>query len=96
MLNFHPKLVYLVLFCNGVRNNKELFFSHSFFAFSSVSQSCPTLCDPMNCRTPGLPFHHQLPEFTQTQVHRVGDGQGGLAFCGTWDHKELDNTERLN
>ena len=41
--------------------------------FSSATQSCPTLCDPMNGSTPGLPVHHQLPEFTQTQVHRVGD-----------------------
>ena len=41
--------------------------------FSSVAQSCPTLCDPMDCSTPGLPVHHQLPEFTQTHVHRVGD-----------------------
>ena len=41
--------------------------------FSSVTQSCPTLCDPMNRRMPGLPVHHQLPEFTQTQVHRVSD-----------------------
>ena len=41
--------------------------------FSSVSQSCLTLCDPMNCSTPGLPVHHHLPEFTQTYVHRVGD-----------------------
>ena len=41
--------------------------------FSSVAQSCPTLCDPMNCRTPGLPVLHQLPEFTQTHVHRVGN-----------------------
>ena len=41
--------------------------------FSSVAQSCPTLCDPMNCSTPGLPVHHQLPESTQTHVHRVGD-----------------------
>ena len=41
--------------------------------FSSVAQSCPTLCDPMNCSTPGLPVHHQLPEFTQTHVHWVGD-----------------------
>ena len=39
----------------------------------SVAQSCPTLCDPMNCSTPGLPVHHQLPEFTQTHVHRVSD-----------------------
>ena len=41
--------------------------------FSSVAQSCPTLCDPMNHSTPGLPVHHKLPEFTQTHVHRVGD-----------------------
>ena len=41
--------------------------------FSSVTQSCLTLCDPMNRSTPDLPVHHQLPEFTQTQVHRVGD-----------------------
>ena len=41
--------------------------------FSSVTQSRPTLCDPMNCSTPGHPVHHQLPEFTQTHVHRVGD-----------------------
>ena len=41
--------------------------------FNSVAQSCPTLCDPMNCSTPGLPVPHQLPEFTQTHVHRVGD-----------------------
>ena len=38
--------------------------------FSSVTQSCPTLCDPMNCSMPGLLVHHQLPEFTQTHVHR--------------------------
>ena len=41
--------------------------------FSSVAQSCLTLCNPMNCNTPGLPVHHQLPKFTQTHVHRVGD-----------------------
>ena len=41
--------------------------------FSSVAQSCPALCDPMNCSTPGLPVHHQLPESTQTHVHCVSD-----------------------
>ena len=41
--------------------------------FRSVAWSCTTLCDPMNHSTPGLPVHHQLPEFTQTHVHRVGD-----------------------
>ena len=43
------------------------------FQFSSVSQSCPTVCDPMNHSTPGLPVHHQLLEFTQTDVHQVSD-----------------------
>ena len=41
--------------------------------FSLVTKSCPTLRDPMNCSIPGLPVHHQLPEFTQTHVHRVTD-----------------------
>ena len=41
--------------------------------FSSVTQSCPTLCDPMNHSMPGLPVHQQLPEFTQTHVHWVGN-----------------------
>ena len=46
---------------------------HGYLQFSSVTQSCPTLCNPMNRSTPGLPVHHQLPEFTQTYIHRVGD-----------------------
>ena len=46
---------------------------HGFCQFSSVAQSCPTFCNPMNCSTPGLPVHHQLPEFTQTHIHRVSD-----------------------
>ena len=41
--------------------------------FSLVAQSCPTLCDPMNCSTPGLPVHHQFLELTQTHVHQVSD-----------------------
>ena len=45
----------------------------SLVQLSSVAQSCPTLCDPMNCSTPGLPVHHQPPEFTQTHVHQAGD-----------------------
>ena len=49
--------------------------------FSSVAQSCPTLCNPMNCSTPGLPVHHQVPEFTQTHVHRVGDASSHLILC---------------
>ena len=50
----------------------SILFSSSL-QFSSVAQSCPNLCDPMNCSKPGLPVHHQLPEFTQTHVHRVSD-----------------------
>ena len=53
--------------------NKEELKSLLKVQFSAVAQSCPTLCDPMNRSTPGLPVHHQLPEFTQTHVHRVGD-----------------------
>ena len=47
-------------------------FVFFFTSFSSVAQSCPTLCDPMNRSTRGFLVHHQLPEFTQTHVHRVG------------------------
>ena len=43
------------------------------YTFNSVTQSCSTLCDPMDCSMPGLPVHHQLPEFAQTHVHRVGN-----------------------
>ena len=46
---------------------------HPSGQFSSVTQSCLTLCNPMNQSTPGLPVHHQLPEFTETHVHLVGD-----------------------
>ena len=49
--------------------------------FSSVAQSCPTLCNPKNCSTPGLPVHHQLPEFTQTHVHRVVMPSSHLILC---------------
>ena len=49
--------------------------------FSSVAQSCPTLCDPRNCSMPGLIVHHQLPEFAQTQVHWVSDGINHLILC---------------
>ena len=49
------------------------FAPESIHQIRSVTQSCPTLCDPMNCSTPGLPVHHQLPEFIQTHVHWVSD-----------------------
>ena len=55
---------------------QQILISYLFYTsvqFSSVTQSRPTLCDPMDCSTPGLPVHHQLPESTQTHVHWVGD-----------------------
>ena len=58
---------------HGVFTECLQFSGMSSFQFSSVSQSRPTHCNPMNCSTPGLPVHHQLPEFTQTHVHRVSD-----------------------
>ena len=53
--------------------SKELDMVQQSVLFSSVVQSCLTPCNPMNCSTPGHPVHHQLPESTQTHVHRVGD-----------------------
>ena len=50
----------------------ELIFVYGV-QFSSVTHSCPTLCGPMDCSTPGLAAHHQLPEFPKTHVHKVGD-----------------------
>ena len=56
-----------------ISNWKKFNLSRHQFNLSSVAQLCPPLCNPMNRSTPGLPVYHQLPEFTQTQVHRVRD-----------------------
>ena len=59
-----------------VRFLRKFYFEridYSLQSVSSITQSCPTLCDPMECSTPGLPVHHQLLELTQTHVHRVDD-----------------------
>ena len=64
------KLKFLV---HSSNSSKKKWPKSHILQFSSVSQSCPTLCDPMNRSTPGLPVHHHLPEFTQTHVHRVSD-----------------------
>ena len=53
----------------------------SSLQFSSVAQLCPTLCDPINRSTPGLPVHHQILEFTQTHVHQVGDAIQPSHLC---------------
>ena len=52
---------------------KSFNVTNTVTSISSIARSCPTLCNPMNRSTTGLPVHHQLPEFTQTHVHRVGD-----------------------
>ena len=70
----------LIILC-GVRECSNFILLHEtvqfskdqLLKFSSVTQSCPTLCDCMNCSMPSLPVHHQLPEFTQTHVDRVSD-----------------------
>ena len=59
-----PSSHHLPFLCSSIQQSVQ---------FSSVTQSCLTVCDPMNRSTPGLPVHHQLLEFTQTHVHRVGD-----------------------
>ena len=60
--------LFLFIFIKGYRS-----YARRFVQFSSVAQLCLTLCHPIDCSTPGFPVHHQLPEFTQTQVHLVSD-----------------------
>ena len=63
-----------ILFSLGLKESRERpKMNGLYIQFSSVAQSCPTLCDPMNHSTPGLPVYHHLPEFTQTHVHQVSD-----------------------
>ena len=64
-------------------NNKNYFWPtlRCSVQFSSVALSCPTLCDPMNGSTPGLPVHHQLPEFTETHARWVGDVIQPFILC---------------
>ena len=68
--------VSLIMHCSSIINKYDFTFLKIFLSllpkFSSVTQSCLTLCDRMNHSMPGLPVHHQLPESTQTHVHRVG------------------------
>ena len=58
---------------NQTINEVKVNYENSSVQFSSVTQSCSTLCDPMNCNAPGLPVHHKLLEFTQTHAHRVSE-----------------------
>ena len=65
--------MYVDIFLEKLKLKNGIMGAQGEVQFSSVAQSCPTLCDPMNSSTSGLPVHHQLPEFTQTHVHRVSD-----------------------
>ena len=70
---FYSSVSLLLSRIQGYCYHLSKFHIYAFSQFSSVAQSCPTLCNPMNRSMPGLPVHHQLPEFTQTHVHRVSD-----------------------
>ena len=73
-INFFFYLILSNEWClNKSKNHQSYDRFFSFSQFSSVAQSCLTLCDPMDYSMPGLPVHHQFPELTQTHVHRVGD-----------------------
>ena len=63
------------------RHSQGKTWASSSAQYNSVTQSCPTFCDPMNCSMPGLPVHHQLLEFTETHVHRVSDATSHLILC---------------
>ena len=76
-------LVFCILFFSPITLHwwlRKAFLSF-LTCFSSVTQSCPTLCDPMNCSTPGHPVHHHLLEFTQTHIHWVSDVIQPLILC---------------
>ena len=69
-------------------NSSDKIYQLEFISqFSSVAQSCPTLCDPMNHNTPGLPVHHQLPEFTQTHVHWVIKDLKSRSYLQHWKNQ---------
>ena len=67
--NYYDSCWHTLLLNEFIKNSESVYSVQ----FSSVGQSCPTLCHPMNHSMPGLPVHYQLPEFTQTHVHRVSD-----------------------
>ena len=68
-----PLTSYIHIGKSHILINLTEFLNRHAVQFSSVAQSCPTPCDPMNHSRPGLPVHHQFPEFTQTHIHRVSD-----------------------
>ena len=79
----HPKLKQVQYLYLRVKSHLllSLLFPSLAPSVSSVTQSCLTLCNPMDCSTPGFPVHHQLPELAQTHVHRVSDAINHLILC---------------
>ena len=75
-----PKKLSTFMLCIFESQHCDLIF-HAFSWFRSVTQSCPTLCNPMNRSLPGLPVHHQLLEFTQTHSHQVRMSSNHLILC---------------
>ena len=75
LANFKDTIEYCQLKwpCYALDSQKCMHTINHHIQFSSITQACPTLCDPMDCSTSDLSIHHQLPEFTQTPIHRVGD-----------------------
>ena len=69
---FFSRIFWITIQIRALFCNHHIVLS-KWLQFSSVAQSCPTLCDPLNRSMPGLPVHHQLLEFTQTHIHRVSD-----------------------
>ena len=96
----------LIQLVEGFSSSAQLtfrtFHNEWYSQFSSVAQSCPTLRNPMNRSTPGLPVHHQLPELTQTHVRRVAMPSNHLILCaphgcGSQGRKgSLDNTDHCH
>ena len=90
----------VVFFC---ADNRQWSAFQSCSQFSSVARSCPTLCDPIDCSTPGFPLHHQLPELAQTYVHRVGEPheqyekakRAALPRCKVFMRAEAPNQTRF-
>ena len=76
-LPYDPAIPLLGIHTKETRTERDtctpMFIAAAAAAAAESLQSCPTLCDPMNRSTPGLPVYHQLPEFTQTRVHQVSD-----------------------
>ena len=58
---------------SAVGQSDSVIYPYMYGQFSSVVQSCPTLCDPVDSSTPGFPIHHQLPELAQSHVHQISD-----------------------